>query len=132
MKKLLILIIIIFPLMLISQEGPAKAEVTPSENDTTRYELIISEPGFDIWFATHRKPQWYYEHEYYRTYNDLYSRAWNRRLTAPEYDFPYDYPINYDKQINYGIELDYRLYWFFRFMEDKYNLDLVSFDRPGK
>ncbi|MCB0807078.1 MAG: hypothetical protein KDC05_14875 [Bacteroidales bacterium] len=112
-----------------SQEANDSSEII--ETDSTQYELIITEPGFESWFVTNRKPEWWHEHIYYRQHNQLYANEWNDRVRQFKYDRPYDFLIHYDPTINYGIDLDFKLYWYFKFMEDKYNIDLILSDRKN-
>ncbi|MBC8487663.1 MAG: hypothetical protein H8D45_16660 [Bacteroidetes bacterium] len=94
-------------------------------NDSTEYELVVFEPGFDSWFATNRKPKWFHSHDYYQRWNVLYTNEWNYRFNNINYGKPpYDYLIEYDADKDYGIDVDYKLYWYFKFMENKYKMKL--------
>lgn len=92
--------------------------------DSSLYELIVFENGYYNWLHSEARPIWYHTHEYYSHWNYLYSTEWNQRVRSIHYGAPYDYYIEYDPHIDYGKELDYKLYWFFRFMEDKYGIRL--------
>jgi uncharacterized protein YcfL len=101
-----------------------KIENHPEIMDSVYYELLVDEPGYDSWMATNSKPDWYHEKEYYRYWNLLYITEFNYRVLHSNTGHPFDVMINYDQQTDYGPELEYKLYWYFKFIEDKYNTKL--------
>ena len=129
MKTIGVILTLFISTMIFAQEKPSKVDVEPENPDSTEYELIITETGFQSWFVTNRKPKWYHSHTYYSSQNRLYTQTWNSRVSNPAYGKPYDLPINYNIKTNYPFDLDYKLYWYFRFMEHKYNLDPLITDR---
>jgi hypothetical protein len=92
--------------------------------DSTEYEITIIEPGFDSWLIGHAKPRWYYSNEYYRNKNNFLVSEWNSRVRETMRQQPYEYLIEYSPGIDYGLEVNYQLYWYFRYIENKYNIDL--------
>jgi hypothetical protein len=90
--------------------------------DTTEYELIVLDPGFNNWFLTNRKPIWYHEKEYYHSKNTFYTTNWNIRVLDNMHRPPYEFEIDYDQSIDYGVELEWQLFWYFKYMEQKYNI----------
>ena len=93
--------------------------------DSIEYELIDTEIGFESWLISNSKPVWFYSHNYYRMWNIIYSNEWNYRCNnSVLYDTPFFYLINYEREIDYNIDLDYKLYWYFKFIEDKYDVSL--------
>lgn len=128
------LVILFFGIVIIwscsSNKPMVQLADTSSQSDSTEYEVIVTEPGFESWLATNRKPIWYYEENYYKQYNQLYTNEWNQRVRSIEYDIPYYDLIEYSSAINYGKEVEYKMYWYFRFMMDKYDFKLLVTDRP--
>jgi hypothetical protein len=98
-------------------------------NDSVQYELIVNEPGYDAWMATNSKPEWYHEKEYYRNWNFLYVTEFNFRVLHSNSGHPFDEMINYDHRTDYGRDLEYNLYWYFKFIEYKYNTKLYFTSR---
>jgi hypothetical protein len=98
--------------------------VAISPGDTTEYELIVMDSGFDNWFVSNRKPIWYHEKEYYHAKNTFYAINWNIRVHDNMHREPYDFEIDYDQKIDYGIELEWQLFWYFKYIEQKYNIIL--------
>jgi len=106
-----------------------KIEDHPGVTDSVQYELIVDEPGYDSWVATNSKPVWYHEKEYYRTWNVLYVTEFNYRVLNTNAGHPFTEMINYDRQIDYGLDVEYKLYWYFKFIEYKYNTKLYITSR---
>ena len=93
--------------------------------DSTEYMLIVDEINFDSWMITNSKRIWYYSHEYYQTWNKIYVSEFNSRVLRSAHR-PFTELINYDHSIDYGIELDYKLYWYFMFIQEKYDVSLFA------
>jgi hypothetical protein len=101
---------------------PEKIELLPNDQDSTEYELIIIDPGFDSWFATNHKPEWYYTNDYLANWNYQYVLAWNAKVRDPlsiqsSTDQPFILEIDYRPGIDYGIGLNYKLYHYFKYVE---------------
>ncbi len=137
MKRLIFIIIALLLFILpdaYGQKGDknprrSKVDTLKLVNDSLEYELIIIDPGFEGWLAG--KPSMnYLSDTYYRSKNNLYVIEWNLRYLNPQkYGLIYENYIEYDPRTNYGIELNYKLYYYFRYFEDKHNVVLVP---PGK
>jgi len=96
--------------------------------DTVEYELIVIDPGFESFLAT-QKPASFFSQDYYETWNYRYVTEWNLRHSDPMvYGDLYETRIDYDPHTDYGLELNYRLYYYFRFFEEKNQVHLV----PGR
>ncbi len=113
-----------------SNKSLVTIEEAGQDSDSTEYELIVIEPGFESWFATNRKPIWFYEENYYKNFNQLYTNEWNHRVRSIQYDIPFVELIDYSSTINYGKEVEHKLYWYFQFMMDKYDFKLLVTDHP--
>jgi len=92
-------------------------------NDSLEYEIIIIEPGFDIYLATIAKPANFYSQSYYENKNRFYVTEWNQRHRQPFQYNPsiYENEIDYDYTVDYGLDVNYKLYNYFKFIEYKYN-----------
>lgn len=116
----------ILPLTLAGQaESIAKVAASDTAlEEETEYELIVMEPGYETYLVT-QLPMEFYSENYYKTWNQQYVTEWNIRfLSGPRREL-FDNEIHYNPMTNYGLELEYRLYHFFRFFEDKYDITLV-------
>lgn len=103
---------------LISKDSTAK-------EDSMEYDLIITDPGFESWLAT-QPPAEFYSQQYYENWNQRYVTEWNIRHSNPlRYGGFYETQINYDPNVDYGLELNYKLYNYFRYIEEEYGIVLV-------
>lgn len=103
---------------------PAADSLSIKPIDSTEYEITIIEPGFDSWLITNARPRWYYSNEYYRNKNTFLVSKWNNRVRETMRQEPYEYLIEYSPGIDYGLEVNYQLYWYFRYIEKEYGIDL--------
>jgi hypothetical protein len=100
-----------------------KLELKDPEADSTEYEVIIFDPGFEPWFHKHRKQPWYHTQESLETRNWLYVIAWNQKVRDGTFQMthpnnPFEQEIDYRKNIDYGMEVNYMLYYYFKYIED--------------
>ncbi|MDR5590126.1 DUF6146 family protein [Christiangramia sediminicola] len=101
-----------------------------SENDTVRiandsleYEIIIIEPGFNLFINSYARQRGYYSQSYLENKNRLIVPEYNVRVGQPlRYDANlYMNEINYDPSIDYGYEVNYLLYNYFVYFSRNYN-----------
>lgn len=97
-------------------QAPADIRIQP-ESDSTEYELIVMDQGFETWFLL--QPQHQHSLEYYRSKNRIYVNEWNQRYLNPRrYRGPYESYINYDASVDHGLEFEQRLYYYFKYFEE--------------
>ncbi len=107
-------------------EVPAKN----SASDSAEYEMIVMDPGFEIWFITNSKPDWYHLQEYYEQWNRQYAHAWNARINSFPHGHLLNSPINYEDNIDYGLEINHKLFYYFQYVERVLQIPIMS-DGPG-
>ena len=97
-------------------------------SDKTEYEIIIIEPGFNVWLNTTARPKGFYNQTYLENKNIFYVQAWNNRVLQPQRYNPnlYEIQIDYRQNIDYGYELNYKLYNYFIYFQNKYNQNLLG------
>jgi hypothetical protein len=105
-------------------------EVTANANDTVRivndsleYEIIIIEPGFNLFINSIAKPRGYYSQSYLENKNKFLVQEYNSRVNQAFRYNPnlYIQTINYDNFVDYGYEVNYMLYNYFVFFSREYN-----------
>jgi hypothetical protein len=100
-------------------------------DDSTEYELVVFDPGYESFLITQPYPKNYYSNEYYKNWNIQYVTEWNYRYDHPDvYGDFYETRIDYDPSIDYGLDFNYRLYQYFQFIDKQYGIVLIS--RRGK
>ncbi|MFI2743607.1 DUF6146 family protein [Zhouia sp. PK063] len=98
-------------------------------SDSTTYEIIIIDPGYNSWLASVAKPEGYYSQSFLESRNYQYVVSWNQRVLQPYRYDPnlYEMQINYDPTIDYGYEVNYKLYNYFIYFQRKYHQRLAGF-----
>jgi len=100
-------------------------------SDSTEYDIIITDAGYDSFLAT-QKPMDFYSQRYYENWNRYYVIDWNNKVRnsayhSIKYQNIFDMYIDYDPSTDYGMEVNYKLYYYFRFVEERYG---VRFNIP--
>lgn len=134
MKQLKIILSLLgFVLLVISCGSyPTKSNVTVKEdpvvisNEKLEYEIIIIDFGFTSYLSTVAKPMGYYSNGYLQNKNRLYVSVWNSRAQNPlKYNSSiYENVVEYKPNVDYGLEVNHKLYWYFKFAEQKYKMTL--------
>ncbi|TAL65515.1 MAG: hypothetical protein EPN88_09515 [Bacteroidetes bacterium] len=96
--------------------------------DSLEYRLIVLDPGFESWLAT-KPSKDFYSKDYYEHKNRLYVSEWNYRYRTLQNSDLYETYIDYDSNTDYGLDINYKLYYFFRYFEEKNRIKLFSGDR---
>jgi hypothetical protein len=92
-------------------------------NDSLQYEIIIIEPGFNLFINSLAKPKGYYSQSYLESKNQVLVQEYNSRVRNPlSYNSNlYIQEINYDPFVNYGYDVNYMLYNYFVYLSHEYN-----------
>lgn len=98
-------------------------------NDELEYEIIIIEPGFNVWLASIAKPEGYYSQSFLENRNYLFVTEWNQRAMQPlRFNSNlYQLPIDYNPNIDYGYDVNYKLYNYFIYFQLTYKQRLGPF-----
>ncbi len=105
------------------------ADTVEISNPESNYEIIIIEPGFNVWLQAVARPEGYYSQTFLENRNRLYVIEWNNRvINTLQYDPQlYELQINYDPLVDYGYEVNYKLFNYFIYFQRKYNQQLGPF-----
>jgi len=106
----------------ISQAGKTAIKMVSQTDDSTEYEILSYDPGFEPWFVTNRKPEWYYTRDYLSNWNNQYVIAWNQKVRNTDFQLrnrnnPFIEEIYYLHGTDYGLEVEYKLYHYFQYIE---------------
>jgi hypothetical protein len=99
--------------------------IDSTAKDSIEYELVVFDPGFEI-FLVAQPPMEYFSEHYYKMWNIQYVTEWNYRLAAMPNSNLYETSIDYNPNTEYGIKLEYQLYYFFRYFEKANHITLIS------
>ncbi|MBK7213639.1 MAG: hypothetical protein IPH88_10190 [Bacteroidales bacterium] len=108
------------------QTQDSQLNITEIENDTTIYDVLIIDPGFETWLLTHRSPSLERSASYYKTEATSGVLKWNSYFTSSRYDSVIDNYIQFNSSEDYGEEVYSRIYWYFRYVDEVYGLDLIK------
>ncbi len=122
--------------------GPSQRVVLPNQetniteqdtvkisNDELEYEIIIIEPGFNVWLQTVARPEGYYSQSYLESRNRVWVSEWNYRVLQPYAYNPnlYEMQIDYNPTIDYGYEVNYKLFNYLVYFQIQYKQRLGGF-----
>lgn len=92
--------------------------------DSTEYKLIIIDNNFDLWYKTNYSPAKDHTNEYYWNKNIVAAGRWDEYYRNGKYDQVVDSFLDYKPHIDYGIEVNRKLFWYFKFVQEYYNIPL--------
>lgn len=109
-------------------ETKIKEEPVVIANEKLEYEIIIIDQGFTTFLNTQARTREYYSNTYLRNKNRRYVLVWNSRVRNPQRFSTniYENIIDYNPSIDYGLEVNYKLFWYFKFAEQKYKMRLEN------
>jgi len=93
--------------------------------DSTEYEITIIDTEFDRWYLTNFAPSKDHSNEYYRSKNQVGISNWNDYYNSGRYSRVIENSIYYENARDYGIEVNRILFWYFKFIEDEYKIQLL-------
>lgn len=102
---------------------------TETTDDSTKYEMIVMDPGFETWFLANSKPEWYHDVQFYEHWNNLYTQAWNSKLSTFPNGHILNHPVNYDAGIRYGTEINHKLFYYYQYVERILRIPILK-NRP--
>ena len=133
MKKILFLCAAIA--LLAACSGPKGAvKIEPNGNeaageDSTGYELIVLDPGFDSWYMLQDSPARYRSQQYYEGWNRQYVSEWNALARQPGRRSFFNTIIGYEPSEDYGFELNHKLFYYFQYVENVLRIPILT-NRP--
>jgi hypothetical protein len=127
MKKLLIPLFILLLAWSCSPSQKATSSAKPPiiKNDSTEYEIIVMDPGFEHWYLLNFSQTKDFSNLYYQGKNHVGVSNWNGYFTSNRYPRTIDSSIDYDYSVDYGIEVNRKLYWYFKYIEDTFKIRLL-------
>lgn len=133
MKKILLLIVL--AALIASCSGPKSAvKIEPNENeiaqqDSTEYELVVFDSGFESWYLMHNSPVMYRSQEYYEGWNLQYVNQWNYLATHSRRRSFFEPIVGYEPGVDYGFELNHKLFYYFQYVERVLGIPILP-NRP--
>lgn len=118
-------------LMIIWSCNPARQSVKSTSekkivSDSTEYEITIIDNDFDMWYLQKASPATDHSNDFYRQWNQMGVRNWNEYFMHGRYHQVISDYINYNSTVDYGIEVNRKLYWYFKYVEEKYGVSVLK------
>lgn len=107
----------------IQKPVPKIASPEISTEDSTEYELIVFDAGFETWYLLKKSPATDRGIDYYRNWNVQYVSEWNYRSGTSRQFGP---PIYYDPHENYPFEIEHKLYYYYQYVENELNIPILQ------
>ena len=92
-------------------------------NELIEYDIFIDDPEFESWYIIHHLKSAEKSNEYYRNWNNIYTKIWNN-LVLNGYSC-FENRIDFDSTIDYGFDVNHKLYHYFKFIEEKFGINLM-------
>ena len=127
MKKLTFLFIMLIAAWACSQSKEISTVQGKSPTlamDSTEYMISIDDQGFEQWYLMNYSPAADRSNAYYRSQNRLGVSNWNQYFIRNKHSRVVGSDINYNPAEDYGIEVERRLYWYFKYIEENYQVRL--------
>lgn len=102
------------------QKNKTQHDAVKIANDSLQYDITIIDSGFNYYLNTMAKPKSFYTESYLENQNRRYVLEWNDRARSGYKPLIYENIIDYDNNIHYGLDVNYKLYNYFKFVENKY------------
>jgi hypothetical protein len=92
--------------------------------DSTEYELIVFDVGFDYWLSSRGYSANQYSNGYLQSMNSRYVQEWNRRYIKGDRRMGSN--IDYDILTPYNIEFNFKLFMYFKYFEETNRIKLLQ------
>lgn len=131
MKQLMFLILVVVVASCTTPRKSTKSVVLKAGSDTTQkdsteYEVVALDPGFESWYAMHNTKATYRSKQYYHSWNVRYVRDWNLKATTYPHAQLFNGTINYDFSEDYPFEVEHKLFMYFQFVENKLGIPILT------
>ncbi len=99
-------------------------EEAEAVTDSLEYELETFDAKFETWYAMQDRPSQYRSERYYENWNQQYVNAWNYKATQFGNRF-FETIVGYDPTTDYNFELDHQLFYYFQYVENVLNIEIM-------
>ncbi len=129
--KYLAFIIVVFIAGCTSQKTAQKLSVPKiTDKDSTEYELLVFDPGFESWYIMKNSPTLARGKNYYHTWNMLYVQEWNDRIISSRHSGIFGEKIDYVFNVDYPFEIEHKLFYYFQYVEQVLHVRILKNGPP--
>lgn len=110
----------------------AQKSTTPkiTGKDSTQYELIVLDPGFESWYTLKNSPALSRNKAYYHNWNVQYVQAWNNKVMSSHHSGIFGNRIDYDFNVDYPFEIEHKLFYYFQYVEQVLHIQILEYGPP--
>jgi len=127
MAKQLAYILIILSAACSSQKVAQKSPALKiNADDSTEYELLVFDSGFESWYAMKNSPALSRNKEYYHNWNIQYVQEWNYKVMASRHSELYGDRIDYHFSEDYPYEIEHKLFYYFQYAEQVLKIPILK------
>lgn len=94
--------------------------------DSTEYELLVFDVGFESWYDFHNSPALSRSKTYYHDWNIQYVQEWNNRVISSRHSELFGDRIDYDFDVDYPYEIEHKLFYYFQYVEQVLKVHLLK------
>lgn len=109
----------------ISTAAQKSLEAPVITEDSTEYEVVISDPGFDYWFLRFDNESSIRSLSYYKSWNQRYVSDWNTRITEHYRGFETETNLYIDVYNINDLAVQHKLFYYFQFVERHKKIKII-------
>ena len=93
--------------------------------DSLSYEIVIMDVYFDQWYVRNFSPALDRDNSFYQMKNLVGVTNWNDYFRRARYPKLINSHLFYDPTIDYGLEVNRKLYWYFKYYEENFQIRML-------
>jgi hypothetical protein len=125
--KIVILVLSVIIAGCTAQKTVQKSTVPKiNTKDSTSYELLVFDSGFDSWYTLKNSPALARSKAYYHDWNVRYVQAWNNKVMESHHSGTFSDLINYEFNVDYPYEIEHKLFYYFQYVEHELHIPILK------
>lgn len=94
-------------------------------SDSVEHQIIIIDPEFERWYLSRYNQALDRSNELYASMNRIGAMNWNQYFNTGRYARVITNYLQYQPGTDYGLEVNRRLYWYFKYIEERFRIPLL-------
>jgi hypothetical protein len=130
MKNILFIFALILSACTVQKSAQKSGVPKINGKDSTEYELLVLDPGFESWYILKNSPSLSRSKIYYHNWNTLYVEEWNNRVMSSRHSEIFGERIDYDFNVDYPFEIEHKLFYYFQYVEQVLHVRILMNGPP--
>lgn len=132
MLRQLIYILLLLSIACSSQKATLKSKAPKIKtDDSTEYELLVFDVGFESWYSLHNSPAFSRSRDYYHDWNVQYVQEWNYKVIDSRHSEFFGDQIDYNFNVHYPYEIEHKLFYYFQYVEHELKIPILKSNPHG-